>query len=57
MERIRIEEIVNAIITEMRIDVTVPSGVPIQATGGNAGGPIVVVGSTILDIPAYGIAR
>jgi hypothetical protein len=57
MERIRIEEIVNAIITEMRIDVTVPTGVPIQATGGNAGGPIVVVGSTILDIPAYGIAR
>ncbi len=57
MERIRIEEIVNAIITEMRIDVTIPTGVPIQATGGNAGGPIVVVGSTIIDTPAYGIAR
>ena len=57
MERIRIEEIVNAIITEMRIDVTIPMGVPLQATGGNAGGPIVVVGSTIVDMPAYGIAR
>jgi hypothetical protein len=42
MEVIRIEEIINAIKTKMKVEVAFPPGVPITATGGNAGGPIVV---------------
>jgi len=49
MERIRIEEIVKALTSEARIDVAIQPGTTIQATGGNAGGPIQVFG-TILGI-------
>lgn len=48
MERIRIEEIVNAIVTEARTTVAVNPGIALQAAGGNAGGPIVVGGTTLL---------
>lgn len=51
MEKIRMEEIVKALTTEARIDVGIRPGSQIQATGGNAGGPIQVFG-TILGIPA-----
>jgi hypothetical protein len=49
MEIIRAEEIVNAIVTEMAVDVAIQPGTAIQGTGGNAGGPVQVVG-TILGI-------
>lgn len=47
MERIRVEEIVKALITESKIDVAIQPGTLLQATGGNAGGPIQVFGTTI----------
>jgi len=49
MERIRVEEIINALTTEMVIDVAIQPGTAIQGTGGNAGGPVQVAG-TILGI-------
>lgn len=47
MEKIRIEEIVKALTSEAKIDVAIKPGTTLQATGGNAGGPVVVVGSTL----------
>ena len=49
MERIRIEEMVKSLTAEARIDVAIQPGTAIQGTGGNAGGPVQVVG-TILGI-------
>jgi hypothetical protein len=49
MERIRIEEIVKSLTSEARVDVAIQPGAAIQGTGGNAGGPVQVVG-TILGI-------
>jgi hypothetical protein len=57
MEAIRVEEIVNAILTKMKIEGAIPPGIPIQATGGNAGGPIVVVGTTIDSAKVDGVAH
>ena len=47
MEVIRVEEIINALISDARITVTLYPGQTIQGTGGNAGGPVVVVGQTL----------
>lgn len=49
MERIRMEEIIKALTSEARVDVAIQPGTAIQGTGGNAGGPVQVVG-TILGI-------
>lgn len=57
MEVIRIEEIVNAIKTKMKIEAAFPPGVPITASGGNAGGPIVVNGTTIVSVKVEGVAQ
>tara|TARA_R110002020_G_scaffold10955_4_gene41539 strand:+ start:1505 stop:1921 length:417 start_codon:yes stop_codon:yes gene_type:complete len=47
MERIRIEEIVNSLTSEARIDVAILPGTALQGTGGNAGGPVQIVGTTL----------
>ena len=57
METIRVEEITNAILTKMRIEGAIAPGTPITATGGNAGGPIVVQGLTTNSTKVVGIAR
>lgn len=57
METIRVEEILNALLTKAKIEVAIPPGTPIQSTGGNAGGPIVVVGTTIDISKGEGIIR
>ena len=57
MEVIRIEEIINAIKTKMKIEAAFPPGVPITASGGNAGGPIVVNGTTIVSVKVEGVAQ
>ena len=49
MEVIRMEEIVKALTTDARIDVCNKPGAQLQATGGNAGGPIQVFG-TVLSV-------
>jgi hypothetical protein len=57
MEVIRIEEIVNALTTEAVIEIEIPPGIKLTASGGNAGGPIQVVGATIDLVKAKGIIR
>jgi hypothetical protein len=57
MEIIRVEEIVNALLTKAKIEIAVPPGTQITATGGNAGGPIVVQGATISISKGEGIIR
>lgn len=54
MWRIAIEEIVKALQTEALITIAIPPGTSVTASGGNAGGPIVVVGSTISITTGYG---
>jgi len=47
MESIRIEEIINAILTESKVDVVIPPGVPITSVGaGNLGAPVISQGAT-----------
>ena len=57
MEVIRVEEIINAILTDARIDVAISPGLPVQANGGNTGGPVTVLGSTIGLGSGNGIIR
>lgn len=57
MEVIRIEEIVNAIKTKMKIEAAFPPGVSITASGGNAGGPILVEGQTKFAVKVEGVAQ
>ena len=47
MERIRVEEIVKALVTDARITVTINPGQTINGTGGNVGGPVTVIGQTL----------
>jgi len=47
MEKIRMEEIAKMITEDARIDVCTKAGTQLQATGGNAGGPIQVFGTLI----------
>lgn len=57
MEVIRVEEIINAILTDARVDVAINPGIPLQANGGNGGGPVVVLGQTIGIGNGNGIIR
>ncbi len=57
MEVIRVEEIVNALITKVKVEVAIPPGTKVVATGANAGGPIVVQGATIEISKGEGIIR
>jgi hypothetical protein len=57
METIRVEEIVNALLTKAKVEIAVAPGTQITATGGNAGGPIVVQGATITISKGEGIIR
>lgn len=45
MEKIRVEEIINAILTEAKVDVVIPPGIPVFATGGGIGA-VTVQGAT-----------
>jgi hypothetical protein len=47
MERIRVEEIVNAIITDARVTITLLPGQTVTASGASPAGPVQVVGQTI----------
>jgi len=55
--KIMCEEFVDAIQGDMRIDVVTDAGASISAAGGNAGGPVTVVGATIAPYTGIGIAR
>jgi hypothetical protein len=47
MERIRVEEMVEAISTKLVMSVAIEPGTVIQGTGGNAGGPVQVAGTIV----------
>lgn len=51
------EEIVDAIQSDMRIDVVTDAGATVSASGGNAGGPVVCVGATVAPFTGIGVAR
>ena len=57
MERIRIEEIVNSLISEARITIVIPPGTPVTTVGGNAGGPVLSQGVTTNYTQGYGIIQ
>lgn len=51
------EEIVDAIQNQMRVDIAIFPGGTIQAAGGNSGGPVASVGSTVNAQSGVGVAR
>lgn len=55
--KIIIEEIVDAIQNDLRVDVVTDAGATVTASGGNAGGPVVCVGATVAPHTGIGIAR
>ena len=58
MEAIRAEEIISAILTQSKVDVVIPPGVPISAVGiGNLGAPIISQGATSSFGTGSGIIR
>ena len=57
MEVIRIQEIINAIQTDARIDIAVAPGITLEANGANGGGPIAVLGMTTGIGAGTGIIR
>jgi hypothetical protein len=58
MEVIRIEEIINAILTESVVNVVIPPGVSVSTTGiGNLGIPVIYQGATTTMGVGNGIIR
>ncbi len=57
MERIRIEEIVNALQQDAIISVAIPAGISLTAAGISPTGPVSVFGSTIMYSKGYGIIQ
>lgn len=58
MELIRIEEIINAIQTEAKIEIAIAPGVGVTAIGpGNLGSPVVVNGVTTTIASGTGVIR
>ena len=58
LEVIRMEEVVNAIQTEMKISSTIdPGAMVINASGANGGGPVTVVGTNINITESAGVAQ
>jgi hypothetical protein len=58
MEVIRIDEIVNALILESKIEIVIPPGIPITSVGlGNMGAPIISKGATIGIASGQGVIR
>lgn len=58
MELIRIEEIINALLTEAKIEVVIPPGVSVVTLGtGNLGAPVVSFGATTNIAVGSGVIR
>ena len=55
--KIMCEEIVDAIQSDMRLDVVTHAGATATASGGNSGGPVVCVGATVAPHTGIGVAR
>lgn len=58
MVKIMAEEIVNAILTEAKVEITIPPGIPVQTFGiGNLGLPVVSAGLTTSLASGVGVLR
>jgi hypothetical protein len=57
MEVIRVEEIINALITEAKIEIIVPPGVPVSTAGANIAGPVISQGATTSYGQGSGVIR
>lgn len=57
MEVIRVEEIIDALQSDARIDIAINPGIPLTAQGANAGGPVLSIGQTIGIGSGNGIIR
>ena len=57
MWRIAVEEIVKAFQQDSLISVGIPLGIPIEASGVGAGGPVTVIGTSIRPVKGYGIIQ
>lgn len=58
MELIRVEEIINAILTEAKIEVVIPPGVAVSTVGvGNLGVPVISQGATTNIAVGSGVIR
>lgn len=58
MELIRIEEIINALLTEAKIEVVIPPGVAVTTVGvGNLGAPVLSQGTTTSIAVGSGVIR
>lgn len=57
MERIRIEEIINALQQEAIISVAIPPGITLTAAGISPTGPVTVFGATTIYSKGYGVIQ
>jgi hypothetical protein len=57
MERIRIEEIINALQQDAIISVAIPPGTAVTAAGISPTGPVTVAGTTITLSKGYGVIQ
>ena len=58
MELIRIEEIVNALLTEAKIEIVIPPGIGVTTVGvGNLGLPVISQGTTTSPAVGSGVIR
>ncbi len=58
MELIRVEEIINSLLTEGKIEIVIPPGVRVMTLGtGNLGAPVVSQGATTDIAVGYGVIR
>lgn len=51
------EEVVDHIQNQMRVDIAVDTGIKLQATGANQGGPLTAIGASISPHTGVGVAR
>lgn len=58
MEVIRIQEILNALQLEGKIEIVIPPGIQVTTIGvGNLGGPVISQGATTAIAQGYGVIR
>jgi len=58
MELIRVQQIVNMILNEAKVDVVIPPGVAVKTVGiGNLGAPVISQGATVAMAIGDGIIR
>tara|TARA_B100000963_G_scaffold158208_2_gene137731 strand:+ start:6853 stop:7254 length:402 start_codon:yes stop_codon:yes gene_type:complete len=55
METIRAQVLIEALIRDARVQIAIPPGTNVTASGGNAGGPIIVNGITTAPASGFGV--